>query len=58
MKSYNNALRLVIVCADLANKKLRVPKDVIKFAHIPTRGEAILVNQYRNKYPDFEIVAV
>ena len=58
MKSSAAELCLIMVCADLTNKKLRVPKDVIKNAHILTRGEAILVNQYRNKYPDFEIIAV
>ena len=58
MKVAANELRLIMVCADIKNKKLRVPKNVMKNAHILTRGEAILVNEYRNKYPDFEIVAV
>lgn len=58
MKVAANELRLIMVCADIKNKKLRVPKDVIKNAHILTRGEAILVNQYRNKYSGFEIIAV
>ena len=58
MKVAANELRLIVVCANFKNKTLRVPKDVINNAHIFTRGEAILLNEYRNKYPDFEIIAV
>lgn len=58
MKNPTSELRLIMICADLKNKKLRVPKDVINNAHIFTRGEAILLNEYRNKYPDFEIIVV
>ena len=54
MKVAANELRLIMVCADIKNKKLRVPNNVMKNAHILTRGEAILVNEYRNKYPKKE----
>ncbi len=45
-----------MVCADIRNKKLRIPRSVWKYAYCMTRPESRLVNQFRSMYPDFQII--
>lgn len=54
----NSTIEITVFCfyADLKNKKLYVPKQVIEKAHILNSMESRLYFERLHRYPGFEVV--
>jgi hypothetical protein len=53
-----NEKYLIFVVADIKNRKLLVPSFVMSRIHILKSGEASLFNEYKARYPGFEVTVI
>ena len=53
-----NQKYLIFIIADVRNRKLLVPAFVMSRIHILKSGEASLFNEYKAKYPGFEVTVI